>query len=139
MVSRGTQGNVKKVSVGAKEKRDMLPLSFQASFEPGPQGGGTVELRYWGPLAKHRPLWARLGERRSGKQWVAPRDVAMNVSHGQATAVIECGPGAPLEGVCVAFYAHKDGATSEERAWDNAGHDLGYYDLDLESGAVTAR
>ncbi len=112
---------------------------LEATFLERPRGGGTLELTYRGPLADRRPLWVRFGERRDGQTWVDARDLPMTFEQGRAFAAIPLGPEPGLEGACVAFFTHKDGGSDDEVVWDNAGHTLGYYELDFASGRIHRR
>ncbi|MGC4116580.1 MAG: hypothetical protein QM765_18780 [Myxococcales bacterium] len=113
--------------------------TVQATFLERPRGGGTLEVVYSGPLMKHRPLYVRFGERRGGQTWANAHDVPMAFEDGKAVASIPMGPEPELEGACMAFFTHKDGAEDGEALWDNAGHALGYYEVDLASGRVLRR
>ncbi|HEY3450815.1 MAG TPA: hypothetical protein VGK67_30945 [Myxococcales bacterium] len=113
--------------------------AFDATFLQRPHGGGTLEIVYRGPLAQRRPLWVRFGERRGGEPWVDARDVPMSFEQGRAVAAIPLGPEPGLEGACLVFFSRKDGAADSELVWDNAGHELGYYELDFTTGRIHRR
>lgn len=109
----------------------------QASFTPDDDGGGSLQLRYDGPLAVHDALWIRLGERRGGAEWLDPRDVRMEKDGPAASVRIRVGPGAPLEGASFAFFALKPGQV--DPVWDSAGRPFGCYLLDVRTGALGTR
>ena len=109
----------------------------RAAFKSDGRGGGTLQLRYTGKLAGYDTVWVRLGERRHGKEWLETRDVRMERSDGQAAARIQFAPGEQVEGASFAFFAVRSG--DQKPAWDNAGHELGCYVLDAQSGTVQAR
>lgn len=118
--------------------QEMKPSNIDAAFDKAPQGAGLLRLRYRGPLARHKRLWLRVGERRQGRDWLAVHDVPMTSAGGEAIVTVAFEPGEPVEGACFAFFTHKDGATDVE-AWDNAGRPFGYYQLDAETGRIEAR
>jgi hypothetical protein len=109
----------------------------KTAFKPDGKGGGTLQLRYSGELARYPTVWVRLGERRHGADWLETRDVKLETAQGQATARVSFAPGEPLEGATFAFFATKGAAA--DAVWDNAGRPYGCYRLDAQSGAVEAR
>ncbi|MBI5542487.1 MAG: hypothetical protein HY901_01250 [Deltaproteobacteria bacterium] len=109
----------------------------EASFKPDGKGGGTLHLRYSGPLIEHPTVWVRVGDQRRGTHWLETRDVKMDLSHGQASARIPFGPGDPLEGASFAFFALRDGQV--DPSWDNAGRPFGCYWFDPVTGIIESR
>lgn len=136
MVQKSNQGLPAKDAVAVSTKEGSARL--EVTFEPGPKGAGTIRLRYRGALTNQPKAWVRIGERREGKDWIDPRDIPMNVSNGVATVTIDCAPGAPIEGACLAFFTAKDSAPHEQ-LWDNAGRSFGYYLYDVATGRIEAR
>ncbi|MBI5543632.1 MAG: hypothetical protein HY901_07075 [Deltaproteobacteria bacterium] len=117
---------------------EMSPGNVEATLETKAEGRAEMLVRYCGPLADRPRLSVRFGERREGRDRVETRDVPMVGAQGEATAIITCGPGAPLEGACFAFFEQTDAAEGECR-WDNAGRSLGYYAFDAQTGKVESR
>lgn len=116
----------------------MSPENLQVELEPEIDGISEVVVRYHGPLAQRAALFVRFGERRAGRDWLEPRDVAMSHLGAEAWATISCRGGTTLQGGCFAFHAPEAGSGAEQ-VWDNAGHPLGYYAFDARTGAVEAR
>jgi hypothetical protein len=116
---------------------EQSPSNIRVSFKPDGKGGGTLQLRYAGPLASYGSVFMRLGERRHGADWVETRDVKMEKTGGEIAAKVSFAPGEPLEGATFAFFALK--GQDGEKVWDNAGKPFGCYTLDPRTGEVAAR
>jgi hypothetical protein len=112
------------------------PANVEASFKPDGAGGGTLTLRYRGPLVEHDVVWLRVGERRHGTDWLETRDVKMDREKAAATVRVVFAPGEALQGATFAFFSLQGGA---EASWDSAGKPFGCYVLDAASGALTTR
>lgn len=119
-------------------RAEMSPANLAVVLERTVAGGTQVIVRYCGPLATRPRLFLRFGERRQGRDWLFPRDVAMVSDSGEQWALVTCSAGPPLEGGCFAFHAQKNGVPGVE-VWDNAGHPNGYYAYDAWTGRVDAR
>ncbi len=137
MVRKSSPNTLPMNEEAARALAAMTAENVEATLEAKPHGRGELLLRYCGPLARRRKLFVRFGERREGREWVAPRDLEMSSANGEATVVISLGEGAPVEGACFAFYSPKSGAA--EPVWDNAGRPFGYYLFDAQTGLVVAR
>ena len=136
MVRKSNQDTQSKGAGPAPAVEKDGPANLDVEFEAAGQGGGTLRLRYFGPIARFPHVWVRFGERREGRDWVEPRDISMTRVGRQASATIPCGAGSTLEGACFAFFALNDEGTE---AWDSAGRAFGYYRFDVQTGSIEAR
>lgn len=117
--------------------RSQVPANVKASFRPDGKGGGTLKLKYAGPLSDRDPIWVRVGEKRGGKEWLQSRDVMMKASGAKVEVSIPFAPGEKLEGIELAFHCNVGRAGQE--IWDNAGKPYGYYLVHTANSQVEAR
>lgn len=94
-----------------------------------------LRVHYTGLLAGFDSVYLRVGQRRQGQAWLDSHDVPMrHCAPEETTATVIFDSEEPLEGAELAFFSPIEG--EGHLAWDNAGHEFGYYEVDAGTGEI---